>query len=190
MEIEHQMENKDLGLYLVGILAMFYGVPSARIPFLIGKSANLGDSGGLADSGYWRKISVWQSKLEFAYNHFLWNPLFGVNMKFTRGYLQDEVRETQNEMQKTSVAEQRLSLGLWTILEAGNYLDIDEEIILEAQAEKKERDEEEIKSGMLLQGLETDRNVIPNQDNRLKAKKKQETQLGNQNKAGGKKINP
>jgi len=189
MDIEHQMENKDLGLYLVSVLAQFYGVPVSRIPFLVGKSASLGDAGGLADSGYWRKISVWQSKLEAPYNQKLWNPFFGVNMKFGRGYLQDEVRETQTEMQKNDVAEQRLRLGLWTTEAAGNYLKIPIEEIKRAQAEKKKRDAEEMRSGMLRQNLDNKDNVIPNQDARMKAKKKQETQ--NKKKgAGGKIINP
>jgi len=190
MEIEHQMENKDLGLYLTSVLAMMYGVPVNRIPFLVGKAAAGGDSGGLADTGYWRKISVWQSKLENAYNRDLWLPYFGVEMKFRRGYLQDEVRETQNEMQRTSVAEQRLRLGLWTIEAAGDYLNIDEEIVTEAQKQKKERDKEEMKSGLLRQKLGTDDNVLKNQDAKLKAKKKQDTQNKNQQNAGGKKINP
>lgn len=190
MEIEHQMENKDLGLYLTSVLAMMYGVPVNRIPFLVGKAAAGGDSGGLADTGYWRKISVWQSKLEGPYNRDLWKPYFGVEMKFRRGYLQDEVRETQNEMQMTSVAEQRLGLGLWTIEEAGNYLNIDEEIINEAQEQKKKREAEEMKTGLLRQKLENDDNVIKNPDAKLKAKKKQDTQKKNQQNAGGKKINP
>lgn len=190
MEIEHQMENKDLGLYLTSVLAMMYGIPVNRIPFLVGKAASGGDSGGLADTGYWRKISVWQSKLEMTYNQGLWIPHFGVRMQFKRGYLQDEVRETQNEMQKTSVAEQRLSLGLITVEEAGNYLGIDIEEINKAQAQKKARDDEEMKSNMLRQNLENNNNVMKNQDAKLKAKKKQETQNNNQSSAGGKKINP
>lgn len=190
MEVEHQMENKDLGLYLVGVLAQFYGVPVSRIPFLVGKAAAGGDAGGLADSGYWRGVSVWQSKIETPLNNNLWIPYFGVKMRFGRGYLQDEVRETQNEMQKTSVAEQRMRLGIWTVEAAGEYLKVDPEEIKKAQKQKEERMEETMKTGMLRQNLENDRNVIPNQDNRLKAKQKQGTQLANQQNAGGKRINP
>jgi len=137
MKIENQMEHKELSLYLVSVLAMFYGIPVGRIPFLVGKAAAGGDAGGLADTGYWRKISFWQSKIESTYNRQLWMPFFGVRMKFNRGYLQDEVRETQNQMQMTSVAEQRLGLGLWTVEEAGDYLKIDQEVIKEAQEQKK-----------------------------------------------------
>jgi len=189
MEVDQQMENKDLGLYLISVIAMLYGIPVNRIPFLVGKAAAGGDSGGLADTGYWRKISVWQSKLELIYNRDLFVPFFGVEMKFRRGYLQDEVRETQNEMQKTSIAEQRISLGLWTAEDAGEYLDIDLEVIKKAQEEMKKR-EEEIQSGMLNQNLDTNDNVMKNSDAKLKAKKKQDTQNKNQQNKGGKTINP
>ena len=189
MKVEEQMENKDLSLYIVGVLAMFYNVPVSRIPFLIGKAANQGDSGGLADAGYWRMISVLQSKLEEVYNSELWVPYFGVEFKFSRGYLQDEVRETQTEMQKTQLVEQRLNLGLITIEEAGRYLNIEIEIIREAQAEKKKRDAE-IESKMLRQNLNNNKDVMRNPDQKLKAQKKQTTQNNNQTNAGGKKINP
>ena len=189
MDVDQQMENKDLGLYLISVLAMMYGIPVNRIPFLVGKAAAGGDSGGLADTGYWRKISVWQSKLEAVYNRELFIPFFGVEMKYRRGYLQDEVRETQNEMQKTSIAEQRLNLGLWTAEDAGEYLNIDPDVVKKAQEEKKKRDDE-IASGMLNQNLNTNDNVMKNQDAKMKAKKKQDTQNKNQQNAGGKKINP
>lgn len=189
MDVDQQMENKDLGLYLISVMAMMYGIPVNRIPFLVGKAAAGGDSGGLADTGYWRKISVWQSKLELIYNRDLFIPFFGVEMKFRRGYLQDEVRETQNEMQKTSIVEQRMNLGLWTAEDGGDYLNIDPEVVKKAQEEMKKR-EEEIQSGMMNQNLNTNDNVMKNQDAKMKAKKKQDTQNKNQQNAGGKKINP
>jgi phage portal protein BeeE len=190
MDVEHQMENKDLGLYLVSVLAMMYGIPISRIPFLVGKAAIGGDAGGLADTGYWRRISVWQKKLEDGYNKNLWIPFFNVEMKFRRGYLQDEVRETQTEMQKNNVAEQRLRMGIWTIEKAAKYLNTDESILFEAQEQKRKRDEEELRTGMLRQGMESNDNVLKNQDQKRKALQKQETQKKNQTDAGGKKINP
>jgi len=200
MDVEHQMENKDLGLYLVSILAMFYGIPVGRLPFLVGKAAAGGDSGGLADSGYWRKISVWQSKFEAGYNRQLWMPYFGVKMKFRRGYLQDEVRETQTEMQKVSIVEQKLRLGLLTVEAAGQYLKIDSEEIAKAQEQKKKRDEEVIemeaknsdpmKSGMQNQNLNNNKDVQKERDAKNKANKKKDTQNKNQQNAGGKKQTP
>jgi len=110
-------------------------------------------------------------------------------MKFSRGYKQDEVRETQNDMQKTTVAEQRVSLGLWTELEAGRYMGIPEEEIKAGMKRKKARDDE-FKSGLERQNLENNDNVINEPDKKLKNKKKQSTQLENQTNAGGKRINP
>ena len=190
MNVEEQMENKDLGLYLVSTLAMFYGVPIGRIPFLVGKAASGGDSGGLADSGYWRKISVWQSKIEETYNRELWEPFFGVKMKFSRGYKQDEVRETQTMKQKVDIAEQKIRLGLWTPDKAGEFLGIDPEDVKLAQEEKKVREEEELKSGMLNQNLNNNGDVIRERDAKNKAKTKQSTQNKNQSNAGGKNITP
>ena len=187
MKIENQMEHKELSLYLVSVLAMFYGIPVGRIPFLVGKAASGGDSGGLADTGYWRKISFWQSKIEATYNTQLWVPFFGVKMKFNRGYLQDEVRETQTEMQKTQIAEQRIRLGLWTPEKAGEYLGIDEEDIKKAQSSVSHTLQ---KSGMLMQNNNNQGNTLRESDAKLKAKKKQTTQNNNQTNAGGKKINP
>lgn len=189
-KVESNMEHRELSLYIISVLAMFYGIPVGRIPFLIGKAANNGDAGGLADSGYWRKVSVWQSKLEEHYNSALFEPYFGVDIKFGRGYKQDEVRETQVEMQKTQIVEQRLRLGLWTIEEAGLYLGIDPEVISEAQEQKKKRDEEEMKSGMLLQNNKANGSTMPEPDKQLKNSVKKTTQNNNQTNAGGKKVNP
>lgn len=186
MQMESQMEHKDLALYVVGIMALFYHVPAGRIPFLIGKAANNGDAGGLADSGYWRQISVLQSKIEEPFNAQLWNPFFGVDMKFRRGYMQDEVRETQNEVQKNSVAEQRMRLGLWTAMTAGQYLDIDPEEIAAAQAELKTRQAEELKTSMLLQASKADAKVQDEPDKQKKNDKKAATQDAHQAASGEK----
>lgn len=187
MQVESQMENRELSLYLVGVLAMMYGIPAGRIPFLIGKAANNGDAGGLADSGYWRKISVWQSKIEEGYNNQLWIPFFGVEMRFGRAYKQDEVRETQIEMQKNDVVQQRLNLGLWTVEESGRYLGIDPEIVEAAQKEKEERDELEAEQ---FRQNESMSNGIQEPDKKTKNAKKQDTQNKHKTDSGGKTIKP
>jgi hypothetical protein len=171
-KIENQMEHRELGLYVVGVLAMMYGIPSGRIPFLIGKAANNGDAGGLADSGYWRKISVWQSKIEELYNKHIFNPYFKLNMYFKRQYKQDEVREVQIEMTKTQVAEQRMRMGIWTRYEVGKYLDVPPEVIDQAKIEQEEYQ----KSQMLLQNSAPNNNVLPEPDKQLKNSVKKNTQ--------------
>ena len=189
MKFESQMEHKELGLYVVGVMAMLYGIPVSRIPFLLGKAASSGDSGGLADTGYWRKISVWQAKFERAYNPCLFNPYFGVNITFARGYKQDEVREVQVELDKTYVAQARIDLGVWTEEQAGRYLGIDPDQVHEALKRKEERRGEEMNM-QLSQQRDRKENLLREPDAKLKAKRKQETQLTHQTNAGGKKINP
>lgn len=194
--MEASMEHRELGLYLVGIVAMMLGVPAGRIPFLIGKSANLGDSGGLADSGYWRKISVWQTKFEESYNQSLWEPYFGVRMEFARQYKQDEIREVQIAMDMNAIAEQRMQMGLWSIEDAAEYLSIDPDKLEEAQRQKDERDQQQadmqasMKSGLLQQGRNTKSNVQDEPDEKFKNQKRQSTQLMNNNKSKGKNITP
>lgn len=195
MKVESQMQHKDLGLYIVGVLAMFYGIPVGRIPFLVGKAANNGDAGGLADSGYWRKISVWQSKIEETYNSAIFEPHFRTRIKFSRGYKQDEVRETQTAKQKTDIAEQRIRLGLWDEEAAASFLGIDPDVLSRAMARAEERKKQAMQemqqsSGMLNQGLNNNGNVQDEPDKRFKNKKRQDSQMTNQTNAGGKNINP
>jgi hypothetical protein len=189
MKVESQMEHQDLGLYITGVLALFYKIPSGRIPFLIGKAANNGDAGGLADAGYWRQISVLQSNVESCLNRQLFNKYFGVNIEFGRGYKQDEVRETQVFMQRVQIAEQLINLGLWTPDYAAIKLEIPEEVVSAAQIEKEKRDEE-LRSGMLRQNMNSNKNVLQEPDKKLKNVVKQSTQNNNQTNAGGKRIDP
>jgi len=183
MKIENQMEHRELGLYLVGVLALYYGVPSGRIPFLIGKSSNNGDAGGLADSGYWRMISVLQSKIENNLNRDLFNKYFGVNIKFARGYKQDEVRETQVTMQKLQISEQAINLGLWPKKYAAKYMEVPEEVFELAQKEYDENQQKQLESGMLNQNNLSNKKM-ENPDKQLKNSKKSATQVNNN------KINP
>jgi len=89
------LEYKDLALYITSNIAFAFGIPVTRIPYLIGSSASGGDGGsGLAESGYWNKISDFQDSIEDLLNSQLFNDL-GWAIKFPRRYKQDEVRESQ-----------------------------------------------------------------------------------------------
>jgi len=91
---DRDMEYQNLALWITSNIAYVYGVPITRIPYLIGKSATGGDSGGLAEAGYFRKISIEQDKIELLMNGQVFNPL-GFKIRLDRGYKQDEVREAQ-----------------------------------------------------------------------------------------------
>lgn len=88
------MEYKELALYAASNIAFAYGIPVTRIPYLVGTSANKGDSGGLAESGYWNRISEIQDEVEDLLNGQLFEEM-GVHIHFNRKYKQDEVRESQ-----------------------------------------------------------------------------------------------
>ena len=89
------LEYKDLALYITSNIAFAYGIPVTRVPYLIGSSAS-GDSGGLAESGYWNKISDFQDSVEDLLNSQMFNEL-GWAIKFNRKYKNDEVKESQIE---------------------------------------------------------------------------------------------
>jgi len=98
------MEFRLLAIYHTGILALAFNMPMARLSSILGQeiSSNAG-SDGLADSGYWRTISEQQDYWETLLNTQLFEPEFGVRIKFNRSYLQDEVREVQIDMVKMDV---------------------------------------------------------------------------------------
>jgi hypothetical protein len=96
------MEYKELGLYVTGCLALAFNIPVTRIPFLLGDSANKGDSGGMAESGYWKMIAEKQDYIEDKINYELLDEL-DFNIQLPRSYKQDEVREAQTiQMNVTS----------------------------------------------------------------------------------------
>jgi hypothetical protein len=191
MKVESQMDYQDLGLYMTGILALFYKVPSGRIPFLVGKSSNNGDSGGLADAGYWRQISVLQSNVENPLNNKLFNEYFGVNIEFGRGYKQDEVREIDIEVKKTQVAMQRVNSGFWTVEYAAQYLEVPEEVISKAISDKEDRDKKVLEQNSgIYSASSNNKKVMDEPDKQQKNLKKQETQNNNKTNNGGSVSNP
>jgi HK97 family phage portal protein len=88
------LEYKDLALYITSNIAFAYGIPVSRIPYLIGSASSKGDSGGLAEAGYWNRISYLQDTIEDLLNERIFGP-HGWRIKFNRRYKQDEVREAQ-----------------------------------------------------------------------------------------------
>lgn len=104
------MEYKELGLYVTSCLALAFNIPVTRIPFLLGDSATSGDSGGMAESGYWKMIAEKQDYVEDKVNNELLDQL-GFNIMLPRSYKQDEVREAQTtQMNVTSAIDM---VNLW-----------------------------------------------------------------------------
>jgi len=88
------MEYKDLALYVTSNIAYALRVPVSRIPYLIGKAQDGGDSGGLSESGYWSMIESDQRIIEDTLNQQLFRKL-GFTVRFKKRYKIDDLREAQ-----------------------------------------------------------------------------------------------
>ncbi len=88
------LEYKDLALWVTSNIAYAIQVPATRIPYLIGSASSGGDSGGVADAGYWSMVESDQAKIENLMNTQVLEPL-GFIMRFRKRYKLDDLRETQ-----------------------------------------------------------------------------------------------
>lgn len=91
---QRDMEFQNLALWVMSGMLFSFGIPVTRVPFLIGKAATSGDSGGMAEAGYQSMISEKQDMIEDLLNFQLFEE-FGWMVHLPRHYKQDEVREAQ-----------------------------------------------------------------------------------------------
>ncbi len=117
------MEYHNLSVYLTQIIVMVWKIPAKRLSNLLIQAGAKGES---TDEGYWRQISHAQDMIEDMINMYLLDD-FGVELRFNRSYLQDEVRETTNMKIKCDISEQLLSLGVANEKWVWDYLNIPEE---------------------------------------------------------------
>jgi len=177
------LEFKELSLYCTSVMAFAFGIPVTRIPFLLGNSATGGDSGGLAESGYWNHIEEIQDQLEDLLNDELLSE-FGFSIKLSRKYKQDKIRDAQaNSMNADTVTKLQqiyLKLGKKIKLDKINYLLLDSSSInicsedLEDVAEDDMFSTENNSSGMN-RNLMNNNEVMKEPDNRKKANTKRDT---------------
>ena len=91
---QRDMEYKEMALWVTSNFAYALQVPVQRIPYMIGQSQSGGDSGGLADSGYWSMVETDQRKIETDLNNQVFDKL-GVMVRFKKPYKIDGLREAQ-----------------------------------------------------------------------------------------------
>jgi len=94
-----QMQFKDMGLYITGVIAMQWQIPRSSIPYIIGGTNTKDDTGGNSERGYWR--TIWHSQKVFAeiMNQQLWIPHFGVRIVFDNTFVQEDVQvETARQL--------------------------------------------------------------------------------------------
>lgn len=169
------MEYKELALYVTSNIAFAYGIPVSRIPYLIGSSATGGDSGGLGEKGYYMNISDWQDSLEDALNSQLFEA-YGWNIKFNRGYKQDNLRQAQIDSMNADTLQK-----IQTLLQSGGMkikttkiaekLGINEEDLEEYEDEMKQLEMESMaaENSMMGQNQLPNRQTMPESDNQKRA---------------------
>ena len=111
-KFDKDMEFRQLAIYYTGILALAMNMPIARVSAIIGSEVSGGTaSTDLSEAGYWKSISAIQDYWEDLLNSQLFQPEFKVDMRFNRGYRNDEIKETQRDAQAFDVLNKLVLAG-------------------------------------------------------------------------------
>lgn len=89
------MQFKEVGLYILSILAMHWQIPRSKLPVILGNTNAKSDIGGEAEKSYWANIERKQDRLAEIMNTQLFIPKFGLKLEFDKEYKQDDIREEQ-----------------------------------------------------------------------------------------------
>jgi len=178
------MEFKELALYITSQIAYAFGMPVTRIPYLVGSAASKGDSGGLAESGYWKKIADIQDSIEDIFNNQLFGPL-GWWIRFPRGYMQDEVREAQTlSMNADTITKAQTIYREYkkkpNLKKINSILNFDEDDLEDMTEDELMTDLE--RTGMMNQNMLDSQSVQKEPDNRKRADTKRNVANSSANK--------
>jgi hypothetical protein len=174
------MEYVDLARYIMSNIAYALSIPQGRLPYNLDQNSG-GDSGGLAEAGYWSMIESDQQYIEQIFNTQLGKKL-GFTIKFSKPYKIDDVRETQvmtmkaDAIQKiqTILRERKLKISTKKIEKLMGLSDGDiEELTPEEQMTMPE------KTGLMNQNLLNNNQVLMSQDQQAKADKKRTERANN-----------
>lgn len=88
-----EMQFKEMGLYITGVIAMQWGISRSAIPYIVGGTNTKNDVGGDAESSYWECIRDFQMTKAEVMNTQLWIPHFGVKIVFDNPHVQFNVRD-------------------------------------------------------------------------------------------------
>jgi len=147
------MQYKEVGLYILSVIAMHWRLPRSMLPFILGGTNAKSDIGGEAEKGYWTNIERKQDRLAQIYNTQLFIPRFGVKLVFNKEYKQDDLQENTAlqlklgniEMTNRLLQNHKMKLNLNSTL---NRLGIKED-----ELEEVTEDEIMQNTGMLRQGM-------------------------------------
>lgn len=103
-EMNKDMEFRKLMIMYVARMAFSFGMPLEKFQALLGSEVKSSTgSSELGNADYMRNIEDWQDYLDNIMNTQFWNNSFKVDMKLSRGFLQDKVRQYQVDTQKVAV---------------------------------------------------------------------------------------
>ncbi len=95
-----KMQFKDMGLYIMGIMALQWELPKSSLPMVIGGTNTKDDTGGNSERGYWDNIEFSQEMDSETENSQLWIPHFGVKLVYDRKFVQKDIqKETALQLQ-------------------------------------------------------------------------------------------
>ena len=108
-----EMQFKDMGLYITGLMAMQWQIPRSSIPYIIGGTNTKDDTGGNSEKGYWRNIEFAQMVFEESMNTQLWIPYFGVKLVFDNTFVQQDVQvQTARQLRLNNILLENQLLGI------------------------------------------------------------------------------
>jgi len=168
---QRDMEYQNLALWVTSSLLFAFGIPITRVPFLVGKSATSGDSGGMAEAGYQNMISEKQDEVEDLMNFQLHEQL-GFHIKLPRSYKQDMIREAQALSMNADSVSKMQSIYRQNGMKIKNrkvneILDIAQEDLEDASDEDLMTPEQ--RTGMMNQNLLDNQSTEKEPDNRKRA---------------------
>lgn len=88
-----QMQFKDSGLYITGLIALQWSVPRSSIPMIIGGTNTKDDTGGNSERDYWNNVEFMQQLWANIENTQFWMDRFNVRIKFKRKFKQTMIQE-------------------------------------------------------------------------------------------------
>lgn len=95
-----EMQFKDMGLYITGLLALQWGIPRSAIPYILGDSNAKADVGGESERGYWEVIRQMQKTFADRQNTQLFLPHFGTLLEFDNRFVHRDIQKETYRMNK------------------------------------------------------------------------------------------
>ena len=112
-KFDKDMEFRQHAIYLTGVLSLVFNMPLSRVASILGTEAKSGaKSEDASVEAYWGKISEMQDYWEQLLNTQLFEPQFGVSLRFNKNYLNNEIKEAQSFLQTLQYADQLITSGI------------------------------------------------------------------------------